>query len=269
MINRSLRQRLSKIEKRVPTALKKRKQEDEQYISDVLFHAQRHATAVAAIVLSGHPKIDEPLHMAWNRALQHYGIKFDAFGGRDYQVRVAEQLRPVIMEGKESSARFAEIFARAPTWLVQFTGLVTDARWLKFHLPDISRSRLSWGSAGFDDARRWPLIPSGTMTAGDPIPLIDWRQMWLAYFCVVTGGGDPIQAFRDRHSFEEEEKAKFCSTGNPLLDEMNRALPLVSEIDANPDREWSPRERRHIRRVAERISHLTKELPKRKRSRGG
>jgi hypothetical protein len=169
------------------------------------------------------------------------------------------------MEGKEQSARFTEIFAAAPVWLLQFTGIVTDARWLKFQVPDMP-STLSWGSDGFEDVRQWPLLPSGTMTACAPIPKIDWRQVWLAYFCVVKGEGDPVQAFKDRHSFEEEQEEKFSSTGNPLL-EMIRAFPLFLEEEANPDREWLPHKKRHIRRVAERISRLTKELPKRKRSR--
>ena len=106
-------------------------------------------------------------------------------GGLDDQVRVAEQLRPVI--GKDETARFSDIFAAAPVWLLQFTGLVIDSRWLKFQLPDMPR--LIWGDAGFEEARRWPLLPSGTMTAGAPIPNIDWRQVWLAYFCVVSGRG--------------------------------------------------------------------------------
>jgi hypothetical protein len=38
------------------------------------YQARRHATAVAAIILSGQPKIDKPLNKAWNRALRHYGI---------------------------------------------------------------------------------------------------------------------------------------------------------------------------------------------------
>ena len=91
--------------------------------------------------------------------------------------------------------------------------------------------RLLWGDAGFEEARRWPLLPSGTMTAGAPIPNIDERQLWLAYFCVVKGSGDPIQAYKDRHSFEEEQEEKFSSTGNPLIDELNRAAPVFSEID--------------------------------------
>jgi hypothetical protein len=258
-----MRRRLSKMDERLSIALKKRKQEDQEYISNVLFHARHHATAVAAIVLSGQPKIDEPLNMAWKRALQHYGIKFDAWDRLADQRRAAEQLRPVIMEGKEQSARFTEIFAAAPVWLLQFTGVAMDARLLKFEVPRLA-SGLSWGDAGYQEARRWPLLPSGVMTAGDPIPNIDSRRVWLALFCMLTVG-DPIQAFNGRLSVEEEET--FCSTGNPLLDRMNLALPFVLKGEAHPDREWLPHEKRQMRRIVERITRLTKRLPKRKSSR--
>ena len=56
-----------------------------------------------------------------------------------------------------------------PVWLLQFTGMAMDARLLKFDLPDISDT-LGWGSAGYEDARRWPLLPVGTIMAGEPIP---------------------------------------------------------------------------------------------------
>ena len=45
-----------------------------------------HATAVAAIVLAGKPKINEPLSEAWARVLQHYGIKNE---GEQYADRLA------------------------------------------------------------------------------------------------------------------------------------------------------------------------------------
>ena len=247
----------SKINKRLSIALKKRKAKDQEYINSVLFHARHHATAVAAIVLSGQPKIDEPLRMAWNRALLHYRIKFDPAGGLDYQVRVAEQLGPVITRGKVSSARFTEIFAAAPIWLLQFTRLLMDARWLKFRLPDMA-SRLTWGSAGFEEVQDWPLLPSGTMTAGDPIPIIDGRQVWLAYACILTGGGDPIQAFKDRHSFDEEEEKRFRDR-YPLLAEMNWAMDLDNR---KPEEEWSPYEKRRMRKLRERISRFPKQSHK-------
>jgi hypothetical protein len=264
MMDRSLRHRLSKIDKHIATARKERKKKNEQHIRDLLFSARHHATAVAAIVLSGQPKIDEPLIMAWNRALQHYGINLDTWGGMDDQVEAAEQLDPMIMQGKEASARFTEIFAAAPVWLLQFTGLLNDARLLKFDLPDMPKL-LSWGSAGFEDAQRWPLLPLGTMTAGDPIPSRDPRQLWLIPFCVVRGGGDLIQFLKSRPSGEEEEI--FCSTGEPLFDAINSGLLLWAEAEAQPEREWSPHERRHVRKMAERISRLMEESQQQQRSR--
>lgn len=81
MMDRTLRHQLSKNDKRVSALLKKRKEKDREYINYWLFHARHHAIAVAAIVLSGQPRIDEPLKIAWDRALQRYGIKCDPWGG--------------------------------------------------------------------------------------------------------------------------------------------------------------------------------------------
>lgn len=259
MMDRSLRDRLSKNEKRLSIEEKKRKEKDEKFIRDWVSTARDHATAVAAIVLAGQPKFDEPLIKAWGRTLRRYRINYNSSRGLAEQFRAAEQLRPLIMQGKKQSARFTEIFAAAPVWLLQFTGVAMDARVLKFDLPDIS-GRLPWGTDGYEDAKGWARLPSGTLTAGDPITDY-WQQYRLVYLCKMTVG-DPVQAFRDRFSGDKTEEIP--STGNPLIDELNRNHSLFSEIDATPEREWSPREKRHIRRVGERISHLTAEDQKRK-----
>ncbi len=104
MISRSLRHRLSKTEKRIATALKEREKNEEKAIKELPIHARHHATAVAAIVLAGQPKIDEPLIWAWQRALQHYGINELARRLGD-QVEAARRLHPTIMEGKELSVQ--------------------------------------------------------------------------------------------------------------------------------------------------------------------
>jgi hypothetical protein len=250
MTDRRLWQRLSKIDKRIASARKKANEKAKQRILWLRSHARHHATAVAAVVLSGEPTIDEPLSAAWNRALQHYRIKFTAGGGMNAEVRAAEELGPAIMDGKEPSARFAEIFAAAPIWLMQFTGLAMDARLLGFQLPDISRKRFNWGSAGYEDARRWPLLPSGTMMAGDPIPNIDPRHLWLAYFCILTVG-DPIQAVQNGLlSVREEEMVS--STGDPLVDEINWGLGFL--LDDKPEEDWLPHEKRRMRKLRERTS---------------
>jgi hypothetical protein len=249
MTDRKSRHRLSKLEKLVSTALKEREEREKQAVKELPYQALRHATAVAAIVLSGQPKIDEPLIKAWARALQHHGINVNVLGGMDDQVRAAQRLLPIIIGGEESSARFTEIFRTAPVWLLQFTGISMDARLLKFHVPDISQ-RLTWGSAGYKDALRWPLLPSGVMTAGDPIPDNDPRQLWLTLFCIMTVG-DPIQAFENRLSREKEENRSHRAN-DPLLKDIFFALNL----DGKPEEEWSGYEKRRMRKLSERISRL-------------
>ena len=116
-------------------------------------------------MLAGQPKFDEPLIKAWGRTLRRYRINYDSSRGLAEQFRAAEQLRPLIMQGKKQSARFTEIFAAAPVWLLQFTGVVMDARVLKFDLPDMPgyrgvlmpvrrRRRLGAAALGHADRRR-------------------------------------------------------------------------------------------------------------------
>jgi hypothetical protein len=245
MMDRNLR--LSKIEKLVSSALKEQKESAYQAIKQLPDQTRRHATAVAAIVLSGQPKIDEPLNKAWNRALQHYGINVRKPGEMADQVRAAQQLLPKIIGDEESSARFTEIFRTAPIWLLQFTGIAWDAPLLKFRLPDITR-RLRWGSTGYRDARRWPLLPSGMMTAGDPIPDNDPRRWWLNLSCIVLEG-DPIAAFGKR-LFRKERGNLFEGDNEPFIENILLAL----DLDGKPEEELSPYERRRMRRLSKWLS---------------
>src|SRR4029450_4368530 len=146
MMDRRSRHRIGKCEELLSAALKERDERLKQFLRVGSFHARRHATAVAAVVVRGHPRIDEPLNRAWTRALQHYGIDT-----KD-QVAAALQLFPIIKKDERVSARFTKIFRTAPVWLLQLTGMALDARLLKFDLPDISDT-LRWGSAGLEDAR--------------------------------------------------------------------------------------------------------------------
>ena len=47
-------------------------------------------------------------------------------------------------------------------------------------LPKHMTTSEKWGAHGFEDALRWPRLPSGTMAAGDPIPPHDERQLLIA-----------------------------------------------------------------------------------------
>jgi hypothetical protein len=103
---------LSKTERLLPAVLTKL--EKNRIPMEVIFQGIRedlrlHATAVAAIVISGKPKIDEPLMRAWERTLAHHwtgaaeGSALDAEDprlnddGEDsalHELRAAEKMYP-------------------------------------------------------------------------------------------------------------------------------------------------------------------------------
>jgi hypothetical protein len=201
MIDRSLRRRLAQAEKRLFPAIEKRLEMREQSKERACSLARLHATAVAAIVLSGKPKVEEPLIRAWARTLAHYkqepcrpdpilealrhisasrGEAVDDFEAEcleavqkstftDY-LNATQRLYPIVMNGaNEERARFTEIFSAAPVWLLTYTFTRIDAGLLKFDLPDLSAAP-QWGEIGLRGAlRRLPMLPVGVMTEGDPI----------------------------------------------------------------------------------------------------
>src|ERR1700730_8446392 len=118
-MDRSSRRRISKIEQVLSAARKERAKRLEQRHEQFVLQARRHATAVAAIVLSGRPRINEPLLLAWERALQHYGINVKEPGRLEDQFSAAQQLFPVIIGNEKSSEKFSKIFGTAPIWLLQ------------------------------------------------------------------------------------------------------------------------------------------------------
>jgi hypothetical protein len=205
--------------------------------------ARHHAIAVAAIVLSGQPRIDEPLRDAWARTLQHHGISVKNPWSWGDQVVAARQLSQIVMDGgADESAQFTQIFKTAPVWLLQFTGTAMDARLLKFQLPDISTD-LSWGDAGCEDARRWPSLPLGSMADGKPIPSLDPRCVWIVLSCPTT-----IREFPDHIDLFEEEKT--------ITDPFIKDLAFSLDLDGVPEEELSRYEKRRLRRLSKQISGL-------------
>lgn len=240
-MDRRSRHRIGKCEELLSAAQKERDERLKQVLQVAPTYARRHAAAVAAIVLSGRPRIDEPLERAWARALQHYGIDVNT-----NQIAAARRLLPIINGDGDESARFTEIFRTTPVWLLQFTGMALDARLLRFDLPDVSDT-LGWGSTGCEDAQRWPLLPAGTIMAGEPIPDLDARRLWISLFCILT---QPPLDFEDL-SREDEE---ICSQGDkdPLLEGIGLAL----DLERKPEGEWSAYEKRRMRRLSKWISRL-------------
>jgi hypothetical protein len=191
-MNRTLSQRVRQVEKLLSQAERfvslKLKERDE-YLAELFGHRARlHATAVAAIVIYGEPKINEPLIRAWIRTLRYHGIIVKNEYGREYEyehgheheyktkdgygneLKIANaKLYPVIMKGTDEAEKFTEIFRTAPVWLLKFTQMDLDASLLKFDLPKMSEKQL-WGEEGLKDLLRWPLLPLGRMTDGNPVP---------------------------------------------------------------------------------------------------
>jgi hypothetical protein len=238
---------LSKTERLLPavlTKLEKNRIPLEVILRGIPKVLRLHATAVAAIVISGEPKIDEPLVRAWERTLAHHridaaegsaldaedsGLNDDGEDSALHELRAAEKMYPAIVDDPDygrphswwdphivhapESARFTEIFRDAPVWLLQFTAMRIDAPVLEFDLPDMS-AELIWGVEGVKDAKRWPRLPLGTMAAGDPV-------------CIAP-----------------EE------FGSDLSPEERR---FYQETKKRPEEEWSRLERRRMRALIERL----------------
>ena len=205
-MDRRSRHRIGKCEELLSAAQKERDERLKQVLQVAPTYARRHAAAVAAIVLSGRPRIDEPLERAWARALQHYGIDVNT-----NQIAAARRLLPIINGDGDESARFTEIFRTTPVWLLQFTGMALDARLLRFDLPDVSDT-LGWGSTGCEDAQRWPLLPAVStavrnwlktsglkLQRGHTSPSISW---W--------------QTSAERHAPSRPQPPKAGANGQPL-----------------------------------------------------
>ena len=126
-----------------------------------------------------------------------------------------------------------------------------DARLLNFQLPDLSR-RFRWGSAGYEEARRWPLLPSGMMTRGDAIAVSDERFLWLALFCMVTDGGPFPDPVHFEETLAQEAEAINSHPDRDLIEQMRFAL----DLDKKPIEEWSRHDKRRIRKLSERFCQL-------------
>jgi hypothetical protein len=234
----SRRARILRIEELVSSKLKAQRERREKCARAMPTHARRHATAVAAIVLAGEPKIDEPLVQAWARTLRHYEIAIEDPANKSEQVRAAQRLLPIIAGRQALSSRFAEIFSTAPAWLLQFTRTVLDAWILKFRLPEM-KPNPNWGTVGFADAEHWPFLPLGVLTAGEPIPDDDVRHLRLAMQSMVP----PIDRIpKDFDWFAPRDDPSH--KGGTIPDDFAFASSLFEKAEL----EWSAYERRRMRK---------------------
>jgi hypothetical protein len=127
---------------------------------------------LVAVILHGEARVDEPLDIAWHRALEQ--LSLERLADFTPSAHVAARLRPVLLPqlpGDTENAKLAHVLNSAPTWLIKFCHAWMDARVLGFELQQDSSFRLEFGRIGLrEGVDAWPDLPKGTLAAGGPIP---------------------------------------------------------------------------------------------------
>jgi hypothetical protein len=188
MIRRELKGQLIELEKRYAAAVQAKRDEENAPARSACFHA----IEVAAIVLHGEPKIDEPLSVAYSRMQEKLDKEFAA-AAEEYWIRklgekphptnpIRAFLYPMLMfdalRGADNNLKFERIFSKAPVWLLKFTGIEWDAKILGFKLRKLVGAP-ALGSEARRDRNRWPNLPEGTIDAGGPCSEADepWERI--------------------------------------------------------------------------------------------
>jgi hypothetical protein len=159
------RRRLRRLQKLVASVLAERKRSAPQQAARLRQAALDHATKLVILILHGDPHIDEPLAIAWNRAL-------DRLGFRDApQPVLPGRLRDVVgaLPGDTEIDKIARVISSAPSWLLNFCYAAIDCYLLGIDFPKSSEPVPECGRDGLRDGE-WPQLPTGTMGAGAPMP---------------------------------------------------------------------------------------------------
>lgn len=198
------RRRLSRLEKLVTA---ERKQREPLELAWRRQAARDHATKLVTLILHGDPHIEEPLAVAWDRALDCLELK------PVHQIHLPDRLRAVVLPtlpGDNENAKFAGAFCSAPSWLLFFCMARFDGFILGIGLPKNSEPTPDLGQDGLHDMRSWPDLPIGTIGAGRLIPrshsldalsseeLIDLHR--------IIQSGEKNWSRRDRHRYREPER---------------------------------------------------------------
>jgi hypothetical protein len=176
MIRRELKGQVNDLEKRIAAAVQAKRDK----VNAPLRQARMHAIQVAAVVLYGEPKIEEPLGIAWSRVEEKLAKKFAAAAKESWIREFEEELHPIDrarflyvplmfdkLPGGNDNLKFERIFSEAPAWLLKFTAVEWDAKLLGFKL----RKLVGTPALGRDarlNRNKWPFLPTGTFDAGGP-----------------------------------------------------------------------------------------------------
>jgi hypothetical protein len=163
-MSRTTGRRLTRLEKlAVPVIAEQRRREAE----DAIWRRQAardHATKLVTLILHGNPQVEEPLGIAWRRALDRLGLTGSP------QAVLPDLLRARVvadLPGDTENAKFAQVFGSAPRWLLSFCIAWADCRLLGFDLPKSSEPLPEAGRDGLRETfDSWPELPTGTLGAG-------------------------------------------------------------------------------------------------------
>jgi hypothetical protein len=165
-MSRANRRRLSRLEKLAEPVIVERKRRKAEIAQKLCQAAWEHATRLAVVILHGEPKIDEPLALAWSRALAHLELA----DTDEEMLRISLRLHILKTQpGRSEHAKLAHVLASAPQWLLIFCAGYFDAEVLGFDLPKHPEPPPKPGADALKDMQAWPLLPTGTLGAGGPI----------------------------------------------------------------------------------------------------
>ncbi len=160
-------QRLTRLEKLAAPIIAGRWQREAAADIRLRRAAGDHATKLVTLILHGDPRIEEPLAIAWRRALSGLGLADTP------PARLPALLRAQViasLPGNTENDKFGGVLSSAPPWLLAFCMASIDGYVLGIDLPKDSEPSPEPGCDALEDMEAWPDLPTGTLAAGGPVP---------------------------------------------------------------------------------------------------
>jgi hypothetical protein len=170
-MNQITNRRLCRVEKQAEPIIAERPRKEAADAARLRKAARDHATKVVTLILHGDPRIDEPLAVAWGRALGNLGLT--DIPPAEIPIRLRARVL-ADLPGETENTKFTHVLSTAPQWLLAFCMCVIDAHYLGIGLPHEPGPTPEPGMDGVRDSLdSWPDLPTGTLEAGGPIPELD------------------------------------------------------------------------------------------------
>ncbi len=142
--------------------------------------AYQNVLTLAALVLHGEPKLEEPLEFAWERYLKT-ALSLESAEERWYRTKDLSQSEISIEDNKKrviwlleelpgncDREKFQHVLNVAPHWLLKFMFAEFTANILGLKCPDLSHTPPDGRNAVYQRLR-WPACPDGKLQDGGPL----------------------------------------------------------------------------------------------------